>query len=156
MVIIWPLLGKLAQPVGMQLNPKWTGNAQKPVVVVQLPWNVGTPPLWGVPADSFSRPPKFASKLPWPNVVHQLKPYPPTYFRIAGTTRDASGAPLGNCVVDWFNTADDLKFDTTTSDANGLFEFRTAGQPPNAYYLVAYKAGSPDVAGVSVNTLTGV
>lgn len=83
-------------------------------------------------------------------------PYPPTYFRITGITKDSTGAVLGNCIVDWFNTANDALLGTTTSDVNGAFEFRTAGQPPNAYYLVAYKAGAPDVTGATVNTLTGV
>ena len=91
-----------------------------------------------------------------PPVVHRLLPYPPTYFRIAGTTIDSLNVALGNCVVDWFRTVDDALMGTVTSDSNGLFEFRTAGQPPNAYYLVAYKSGSPDVAGTTVNTLTGI
>jgi hypothetical protein len=53
------------------------------------------------------------------------------------------------------DTVTDVRIDTTTSDANGLYEFRYAGQPPTTYYLVAYKAGSPDVAGTTVNTLVG-
>lgn len=93
---------------------------------------------------------------PYPSVVHELKPIPPQYFKITGTTKDSSGVALGSCSVDWFDTATDVRLDTTTSDTSGAFEFRTAGQPPNAYYLVAYKAGSPDVAGTTVNTLTGI
>ena len=44
--------------------------------------------------------------------------------------------------------------DVGTSDANGYYEFRTA-IPAELYYVVAYKAGAPDVAGTTVNTLTG-
>lgn len=131
---------RLMQPAFMQLSPR-AGVARLPI---NKPWNViGLPSLIDAPTTI-------------PSVVHELKPYPPTYFRLTGTTKDSTGAALGNCVVHWFNTAGDLLLDTVTSDANGLFEFRTAGQPPNAYYLVAYKAGSTDVAGTTVNTLTGV
>lgn len=134
---------KLLQPVFMQQRTRSFQGGLAPKLPVNRPWSaIGLPSLIDLPA-------------PFPSVVHELKPYPPTYFRITGTTKDSTGAALGNCVVDWFNTADDTKLDTATSDANGLFEFRTAGQPPNAYYLVAYKSGSPDVAGTSVNTLVG-
>jgi hypothetical protein len=132
------------QPVLMGQKPRRLGGLMAPDVPVNLPWNtIGASILVDVP-------------VAFPHVVHQLLPPPPTYFRITGTTRDSTGAVLGNCTVDWFNTADDVKLDSATSDANGLFEFRTGGQPPNAYYLVAYKAGSPDVAGTTINTITGI
>ena len=73
---------------------------------------------------------------------------------VSGYTRDSSGAILGNCVVDLFRTVDDLRMDTGTSDAQGYYEFRTA-IPVERYYVVAYLAGAPDVAGTTVNTLTG-
>lgn len=128
----------LLQPAFMQQRPRSLGNLLASRLPVNLPWNATR-----------------MLSVSVPRVVHRLLPYPPTYFRIVGTTKDANGVALGSCVVDWFRTSDDVKLDTVTSDANGLFEFRTAGQPPNAYYLVAYKAGSPDVAGTTVNTLVG-
>jgi hypothetical protein len=135
---------KLLQPAFMRQRMRSIQGRLAPDLPANRPWNaIGLSSFVDLPT-------------PFPTVVHELKPSPPTYFRISGTTKDATGAVLGNCTVDWFNTADDLKLDTTTSDANGLFEFRTAGQPPNAYYLVAYKAGSPDVAGTTVNTLVGL
>lgn len=135
---------KVTQPAFMRQRLRALGWFLAPDFPVNLPWNaIGTPSLIDVPA-AFPRP------------VHNLLPLPPTYFRITGITKDSTGAVLGNCVVDWFNTADDRLLGTTTSDANGFYEFRSAGQPPNAYYLVAYKQGSPDVAGTTVNTLTGV
>ena len=74
--------------------------------------------------------------------------------RLIGVTRDSSGAPLGFCTVHAFTTADDVKRGETVSDASGNFEIRT---PVNAaHYLVAYLAGSPDVAGTSPNTVTPV
>jgi len=113
---------------------------------INLPWN-----------SASARAQQTTDRLTnFPNVVHQLMPYPPTYFRLTGVTKDSTGAVLGGVTVQWFNTADDKLFYETTSDANGVYEFRTAGQPPNAYYLVAYKPGSPDVAGTTVNTLVGV
>lgn len=157
--IIWPLRNiqtadvpalqaalrpvRLFHPVFVQQRPRWTCGLLAPDVPRNLPWHaVGNPNLVDLP-------------IAGPRVVHNLLPYPPTYFRLAGVTKDSTGAVLGNCVVDWFDTATDAKIGTTTSDANGLYEFRSAGQPPNAYYLVAYKAGSPDVAGTTVNTLVG-
>jgi hypothetical protein len=137
-----PLRG-FTQPLFVRQRPRSIGYLLAPDLPVNLPWNaIGMPSLIDLP---------FA----FPKPVHELRPIPPTYFRLTGTTRDSAGAALGNCVVDWFNTADDRLLGTTTSDANGLFEFRSAGQPPNAYYLVAYLAGSPDVAGTTVNTLVG-
>ena len=72
---------------------------------------------------------------------------------IRGVTRDSSGNVLGTCVVKCYDTLTDTVIFTTTSDENGNF----AGTVPNTneHYLVAYKVGSPDVAGTSVNTLTG-
>jgi len=135
---------KLLQPAFMRQRLRAFQNLLAPDVPVNRPWNVSSSRFGIVDAPTLT-----------PSVVHQLLPYPPTSFRITGTTKDSTGAALGSCVVDWFRTSDDVKLDTVTSDANGLFEFRTAGQPPNAYYLVAYKTGSPDVAGTTVSTLVG-
>lgn len=140
--MIWPLRAKLMQPAFLQQRPRAFAGLIPPKRPVNMPWNtIGRPELGDVSSE--------------PRVVHQLLPYPPTYFRIAGTTKDSTGVPLGNCVVDWFDTATDVKLGSVTSDANGVYEFRSAGQPPNAYYLVAYKVGSPDVAGTTTNTLVG-
>jgi hypothetical protein len=133
----------MIQPAFMEQRPKAFQGLLAPRVLTSLPWNTtGLQSVVDVP-------------MLVPAVIHQLLPYPPTYFRITGTTKDSTGAALGTCVVDLFDTATDVRLDTTTSDASGVFEFRGAGQPPNAYYLVAYKAGSPDVAGTTVNTLVG-
>lgn len=72
-----------------------------------------------------------------------------------GISRDQYGSPLGGCVVQLFRTSDDLFIMETTSDSAGnftLFSWYT----PDQHYIVAYKAGSPDVAGTTVNTLTGI
>lgn len=82
-------------------------------------------------------------------------------FFISGVTRDSTGAPLGYCTVRLFFTANDsvsgrsadVEAAQTTSDANGNFSFTV--QPGVSYYIVAYLAGSPDVAGATLNTLVG-
>ena len=90
-----------------------------------------------------------------PSVVHELKIMPPTYYKISGVTKDSTGAALGNCVVHLIGTTNDRLYDQITSDASGNYEFRSAS-PTQNFYVVAYKAGSPDVAGTTVNTLVGV
>jgi hypothetical protein len=76
----------------------------------------------------------------------------PGAFRLTGTTRDSTGATLGNCRVHLFNSAD-VEIAETVSDGAGAFSFTTA-QNSGTYYLVAYLPGSPDVAGTTKNTLT--
>lgn len=83
-----------------------------------------------------------------------LIPLPVPHLRIFGITKDSAGAVLAGCTVTLYRTADDVEVDKVTSDASGNYEFRGAG-PSTAYYVVAYKAGSPDVAGTTVNTLIG-
>lgn len=75
-------------------------------------------------------------------------------LRIAGTTLDSAGSPLGGCTVHLFRTRDDAEIDQTVSDGSGAYAFLTA-QPAETHYAVAYLAGSPDVAGTTVNTLAG-
>jgi hypothetical protein len=88
----------------------------------------------------------------------------PRYYRIGlgsasrvgfvGTTRDQYGAPLGGCAVQLFRTSDDLFIMEQTSDANGNFLLQS-WYTPDTHYIVAYKAGSTDVFGTTVNTLVG-
>jgi len=75
-------------------------------------------------------------------------------FIISGVTKDSTGAVLPACTVDLFRTADDVFVATTTSDGSGNYSFSLAGG--GTYYLVAYKAGAPDVAGTTVNTLEAI
>lgn len=74
---------------------------------------------------------------------------------ISGVTRDANNSPLGGCTVKLLRTRDDVETDQTTSDGSGNYTFATPS-PHESYYVAAYLAGSPDVAGVTVNTLAGV
>ena len=69
-----------------------------------------------------------------------------------GVTRDSAGNPIGLCRVELYLTGNDMPVATTMSSAGGGFIFYNPGSGP--FYIVAYKAGSPDVAGTTVNTLT--
>jgi hypothetical protein len=80
---------------------------------------------------------------------------PAVALRIFGITKDSTGAALGSCDVHLFRTIDDVEVDQVVSDASGNYEFRSASLS-TAYYVVAYKAGAPDVSGTTVNTLAGV
>jgi len=75
-------------------------------------------------------------------------------FTLSGVSRDSTGAILGNCVIDLFLTGTDILQQSTVSDAAGNFWFSLMA--PGPYYIVAYKAGSPDVTGATANTLQPV
>jgi hypothetical protein len=71
-----------------------------------------------------------------------------------GTTRDQYGTPLGSCVVQLFRTSDDLFIMEITSNSDGSFLLQS-WYSPDTHYIVAYKPGSPDVFGTTLNTLVG-
>jgi hypothetical protein len=73
---------------------------------------------------------------------------------ITGVTMDSAGSPLGSCTIHVFLTADDTEVDQFDSAAvTGVYAYYPTVSGP--FYLVAYLAGSPDVAGTTVNTLVG-
>ncbi len=74
-------------------------------------------------------------------------------YTISGVTRDSTGATLDSCVVDIFDTVTNNFLATTVSDTNGNYSIGVNGSPAARFYAVAYKAGSPDVEGTTVNTL---
>ena len=79
------------------------------------------------------------------------------FWILSGVTRDSTGGALGSCIVDLFLTEGDLWLLTTTSDpTTGAYSFSVGSGTGTKYYVVAYKVGSPDVAGTSVNILTPV
>jgi hypothetical protein len=77
---------------------------------------------------------------------------PVVLLRIYGVTRDSGGTALASCTVNLFRTSDNAFIDRVVSGADGAYEFRSGSLTTN-YYVVAYKAGSPDVSGTTVNTL---
>lgn len=79
-----------------------------------------------------------------------------TRYRITGTTKDRSGTPLGNCMVEVYSTQDNTCRATTTSDANGLYTVDVVETAAGlTFFAIGYLPGSPDVAGTTVNTLVG-
>ncbi len=78
----------------------------------------------------------------------------PNQLVISGVTKDSTGAALAGVTVKLYRTSDDALMATTTSDGSGNYSFANVGLG-EAYYVTAYKAGSPDVAGTTVNTLVG-
>lgn len=75
-------------------------------------------------------------------------------YLVTGVTRDQYGSPLAACTVRLFHTSDNVLQDTQTSDVNGNYTVSTPYYP-DTHYIVAYKTGSPDVEGTTVNTLIG-
>lgn len=73
--------------------------------------------------------------------------------RLIGNTLDATGAPLGSVTLQGFRTSDDLYVGRVVSDSGGYYDLPTPF-PGTAHYIVAYKSGSPDITGATVNTLT--
>jgi hypothetical protein len=71
---------------------------------------------------------------------------------IVGATMDSASSPLAGCTVQLFRTVDDAFIAETISDGSGNYVLTPTVSGP--FYVVAYKAGSPDVAGTTVNTLT--
>jgi len=79
-------------------------------------------------------------------------PFSTTHQILVGVTKDSAGVALGACVVQLFRTMNDAFIEEQVSDGSGNFLFYPPDSGP--YYIVAYKAGAPDVAGTTVNTLS--
>lgn len=76
---------------------------------------------------------------------------------IAGTTRDSAGVALGSCRVVVLETgriavSGNPVVSEAVSDGSGAFSLEVSGN--TAHHLIAYKPGSPDVAGASLVTIT--
>jgi hypothetical protein len=68
-------------------------------------------------------------------------------------TKDSDGNPLASVAVVLFRTADNSVAAQGVSDAGG--NYRLDASSEIQHRADAYKAGSPDVAGSTVNTLVG-
>lgn len=77
---------------------------------------------------------------------------------IKGTCVDASDVAIANATVQAFRSSDDAfaGYEATSRD-DGSYDLAT-NFPGVNHYVVAYKAGSPDIGGTTVNTLvpTGI
>lgn len=72
---------------------------------------------------------------------------------IMGQCKDSGGNGVSGATVQGFLTGSDKYIGETTADSLGNYELQSV-YPATAHYLVAYRAGSPDIAGTTVNTLT--
>lgn len=76
-------------------------------------------------------------------------------FSLSGVSRDSTGAALAACTVLVFNAHTNEFIGQTVSDGSGNWSVVVPTNSPR-HFVVEYKAGSPDVAGTSVNTLQAV
>lgn len=73
---------------------------------------------------------------------------------LKGVCRDADSNVVANAIVQGFRTVDDVYTGQTVSLNDGTYILPTDNAAGVQHYLVAYKPGSPDIAGTTVNTLT--
>lgn len=73
--------------------------------------------------------------------------------KIWGTALDSSGSPLAGVSLQAVRADGSSCDGTATSDASGYYLIPVSN-PTGAYKVDAYLAGSPDVAGTTVNNLT--
>jgi hypothetical protein len=104
-----------------------------------------------LPLPLLMRVARFNRRMSFPRML----PIPPVSHVIAGITRDSSGAALPSCTVHLFLTSTDAETNEVTSGTDGTYTF-TGASPALNQYAVAYKSGSPDVAGTTRNDLTGI
>lgn len=76
-------------------------------------------------------------------------------FGFAGVTRDQYGSILPSCDVKLFRTADSLLIDSAISDPTTGAFLLNSDSNQTTHWIYQHKAGSPDLDGVSVNTLLG-
>lgn len=86
----------------------------------------------------------------------------PARYRITGVTKNSANAVLPGCTVEIYETVPNSSEPrgqlrgTTVSDANGYYSLEVTSNASGLTFKVdAYLAGSPDVAGTTVNTLVG-
>jgi len=72
---------------------------------------------------------------------------------LRGTCVDSVGTIVANATVQAFVTATDLYVGADTSREDGTYGVGVEQAKATPHYLVAYKPGSPDIFGTTVNTL---
>jgi hypothetical protein len=79
-----------------------------------------------------------------------------TRYTVSGVTRTSAGTALGGCTVSVFETVSNLFRASVVSDGSGNYAIDINGPGSGlTFFVVAYKAGAPDVSGTTVNTLVG-
>lgn len=72
---------------------------------------------------------------------------------LRGSCVDASDVAIANAIVQAFVTSTDLFAGEVQGNNDGTYVLGVEQSKLTPHYLVAYKAGSPDIAGTTVNTL---
>lgn len=72
---------------------------------------------------------------------------------LRGTCVDSGGTPVANAIVQAFRTVDDAFAGEVQANLDGTYAVPVQQSKATQHYLVAYKAGSPDTTGATVNTL---
>lgn len=72
---------------------------------------------------------------------------------IKGICYDSDSVIVANAIVQGFRTVDDVYVGQDVSRLDGSYVLGTDNSTSVQHYLVAYKPGSPDIAGTTVNTL---
>lgn len=72
---------------------------------------------------------------------------------LCGTCKDSGGTAVANAIVQAFVTATDEYKGEVQGRLDGTYCLGVQSAKSTPHYLVAYKAGSPDIAGTTVNTL---
>jgi hypothetical protein len=73
---------------------------------------------------------------------------------IRGVCQDESAVAVANAIVQAFRTSDDMFVGQVQGNTDGTYTLATDTVAGTQHYLVAYKPGSPDIAGTTVNTIT--
>jgi hypothetical protein len=73
---------------------------------------------------------------------------------IRGVCQDESSVAVANAIVQGFRTSDDFFVGQVQANTDGTYTLATDTIAGTQHYLVAYKPGSPDIAGTTVNTIT--
>ncbi|MEO8682077.1 MAG: hypothetical protein ABI665_23725 [Vicinamibacterales bacterium] len=82
-------------------------------------------------------------------------PLLPVTRRIAGITRDSTGAPLGGVSVLLYSAVIFTLISSLISDDNGNFVFSRPSNDNTPYFVAAFKAGTPNVSGVTYVDVVG-
>lgn len=72
---------------------------------------------------------------------------------LLGNCVDASDVAVANAIVQAFVTATDTFAGEVQANTDGSYVLGVEQSKATPHYLVAYKAGSPDIMGTTVNTL---
>lgn len=72
---------------------------------------------------------------------------------LRGTCKDSGGTAVANAIVQAFVTATDAFAGEVQGNTDGTYVLGVCQAKTTPHYLVAYKSGSPDIAGTTVNTL---